>query len=82
MGLPVGEGAPVSPTIQEVKTRHEKRLMAMRGVVSVGIGQEADGKAVIVIGLDAPRPETVKDLPQSLEGYPVRVKITGPIKAH
>lgn len=81
MGQPVGEGATVPPTIQEVKTRHEKRLMAMPGVVSIGIGREPDGKPVIVIGLDGPRPETVKDLPQSLEGYPVRVKITGPIRA-
>jgi hypothetical protein len=36
---------------------------------------------VIVVGLDRPRPETVKRLPQTLEGHPVRVDIIGPVKA-
>lgn len=81
MGQSPGEGATVSPTIQEVKTRHENRLLAMPGVVSVGIGRGPDGKPVIVVGLDGPRPETATKLPQSLEGHPVRVEIIGPIRA-
>ena len=72
----------MSPTIQEVKAKHADRLLAMPGVVSVGIGQEADGKFVIIVGLDGPRPETVNRLPQVLDGYPVRVQIIGPLKAH
>jgi len=76
-----GEDRAVSPTIQEVKAKHVERLLAMPGVVSVGIGKNPDGQFVIIVGLDGPRPKTVEQLPKVLEGYPVRVEITGPIKA-
>ena len=49
-----GEDRTVSPTIQEVKAKHADRLLAMPGVVSVGIGQDPDGQFVIVVGLDGP----------------------------
>jgi hypothetical protein len=81
MGQAASQGGTMPATIQEVKAQHEKRFLAMPGVVSVGIGRGADGKPVIVVGLDRPRPETVKQLPQSLDGHPVRVDIIGPVKA-
>ena len=71
----------MSPTIQDVKAKHVEGLMAMPGVVSVGIGKNPDGQLVIVVGLDGPRPETVDQLPKVLEGYPVRVEVIGPVKA-
>lgn len=80
-GEAASEGRTMPGTIQEVKAQHQKSLLAMPGVVSVGIGRGPDGKPVIVIGLDRPRPETVKQLPQSLDGHPVRVDVIGPIKA-
>jgi len=76
-----GEDRTVSPTIQEVKAKHAERLLDMPGVVSVGIGKNPDGQFVIIVGLDGPRPKTVEQLPKVLEGYPVRVEITGPVKA-
>lgn len=76
-----GEDRAVSPTIQEVNAKHAERFLAMPGVVSVGIGKNPDGQLVIVVGLDGPRPKTVEQIPKVLEGYPVRVEITGPIKA-
>lgn len=69
------------PTIQEVKAQHESRLLALPGVVSVGLGQNPDGKPVIVVGLDRPRPRTMARLPQTLDGYSIRVEIIGEIKA-
>lgn len=71
----------MSPSIQEVKAKHEDRILAMPGVVSVGIGRGADGQSVIIVGLDGPRPETVKQLPKLLDDYPVHVEIIGPVKA-
>ncbi len=53
----------------------------MEGVVSVGIGQDQEGKPAIVVGLDRPQAQTVVKLPKELEGYPVRVEIIGPVKA-
>lgn len=69
------------PTIQEVKAGHAERLLALPGVVSVGIGRDAGGDEVIVIGLDRPRPETRAHLPAQLGGYPVRVEIVGTVRA-
>ena len=77
-----GEEKAVSPTIQDVKAKHEDFLLAMPGVVSVGIGKNPDGHLAIIVGLDGPRPETVNQLPRILEGYPVRMEIIGPVKAH
>lgn len=71
----------MTPTIQEVKARHEQDLMQLPGVVSIGVGRDAHGRPAIVVGLDKPRPETQSVLPQTLEGYPVRIEIIGPIKA-
>lgn len=71
----------MSPTIQEVKARHAPRLLALSDVVSVGIGRDAEGHEVIVIGLVRARPETQARLPTQLEGYPVRVEIIGTVKA-
>lgn len=68
-------------SIHVVKAQHERRLLAMEGVISVGVGRDASGKPVIIIGLDRPRPGTQAQLPQTLEEYPVRVEIVGEIKA-
>jgi hypothetical protein len=75
-----GEDKAVSPTIQEVNAKHAERLLAMAGVVSVGIGKNPDGQFVIIVGLDGPRPKTVEQIPKVLEGYPVRVEIIGPVR--
>jgi len=53
----------------------------MKGVVSVGIGQDKEGKPLIVVGLDSPQAQTVVKLPKELEGFPVRVEVIGPVKA-
>ena len=69
------------PAIREVKARHEERLLSMPGVVSVGIGKSRDGNPVIIVGLDRHRAETILEIPGELEGYLVRVDITGSIRA-
>lgn len=71
----------MSPTIQEVKASHTARLLALAGVVSVGIGRDAEGQEVIVVGLDRERPETRSKLPAQLDGYRVRVEVIGTVKA-
>ena len=60
---------------------HEHRLLALPGVVSVGIGLDEKGRSAIIIGLDGPNPETETKLPSELDGYSVAIRITGPIKA-
>lgn len=69
------------PSIQEVKAKHEARLMAQPGVVAVGIGRDAEGRQAIVVSLDRERPEVRASTPRELEGYLVRVQVIGPIRA-
>jgi len=68
-------------SIQEVKQRHEAQLMGIDGVVSVGIGGNEEGQAVIVIGLDRERASARVQLPKRLEGYEVRTEVVGKVKA-
>ena len=75
------EGAQMQASIQEVKSRHEAALIAAPGVVSVGIGLADDGAAVIIVGIDRDRPEIRAKVPQTIEGYRVRVEVIGTIKA-
>ena len=71
----------MSQSIKDVKARHEARLLALPGVVSVGIGRAKDGTSAIIVGLDTPHPAIQPQIPQSLEDYPVVVQVVGPIKA-
>jgi hypothetical protein len=74
-------GADMALTIQEAKARHAQRLLALPGVVSVGVGRDAEGREAIVVGLDRARPETQSLVPAQLEGYRVRVEVIGPARA-
>ena len=47
------EDIPMSESITAVKAKHASRLMAKPGVVSVGIGLDSDGPAIIIIGVDS-----------------------------
>jgi len=64
----------------EVKRRHESRLMKMRGVVGVGIGQK-DGKEIIRIYVEKESPKILADLPQALDSVPVEIVDAGTFKA-
>ena len=77
----VSEALAVTASITEVKSKHESRLLSLPGVISVGIGQAADGRTVIVIGVEDKGSAEGPDLPKQLEGYPVRVDVIGPVRA-
>ena len=76
-----GEPPVMTETIQNVKAKHQERLMALPGVVSVGIGLDADGKPAIVVGLASPQAEASLELPQALDGYAVISHVVGPVRA-
>lgn len=79
--LACSEEGEMQDSIQEVRKKHEARLMAIPGVVSVGIGRDEGGEAVIVIGLEHEQREMQKPLPQRLGGYGVRTEVIGKVKA-
>ena len=67
-------------SVADVKRRHESRLMKMRGVVGVGIGQK-DGKECICVYVEQDSPKLRRALPQSLDEVPVEVVVAGTFKA-
>ncbi len=69
-------------SIQQVKAQHEAELMAIPGVVSVGIGKNGKGEPVIVVGVEQEGEETLSAIPRSLSGYPVEVRPIGRIVTH
>ena len=69
------------PSIQDVKKKHEAKLMSLPGVVSVGIGLDPGGRPAVIVGLDKSRPEVQAQIPSQLEGHPLIIQILGPIKA-
>ena len=75
-----GEGT-MTLSVKEVKAKHTARLMALPGVVSVGIGRDRDGQPAIIVGLDGSHPETAEKVPRVLDTYPVVTQVVGPIKA-
>ena len=66
--------------VEEIKRRHEARLMKMRGVVGVGIGKK-DGKDVIRIYVEEDNPKIRTALPQALDEVPVEIVVSGSFRA-
>jgi hypothetical protein len=80
--IAMSEDSKMQKSIKDVKTKHEERLLKLPDVVAVGIGQDENGNAAIIIGLERPNPETESKLPNFLDRFPVVIRIVGRIKAH
>ena len=67
--------------IQDVKAKYEKQIIETPGVVSMGIGKDAKGQTAIIIGIEQDSDKIRAALPKELDGYPVEVQTTGPVRA-
>ena len=66
--------------IEEVLKDHTQELMSLPGVV--GTGQSlCDGQPCIKVYVVNKTPELAKQIPKTLEGYPVVIEETGEIRA-
>ena len=63
-------------SVDEVKRRHESRLMTIRGVVGVGIGRK-QGRDCIYVYVKDDDPRIRAALPRTLEEVPVEVIVSG-----
>lgn len=73
--------APVAPAgrLAQVLAREQASLLAIEGVLSVGIGLGSPGAEALVIGVvDA---AVAARLPQQIDGVPVMLKVSGPVDA-
>jgi hypothetical protein len=68
-------------TPAQIIARERERLMALPGVVGVGLGLHA-GKLAIVIMTEKLSKTAEARLPRRIDGIPVVVERTGPIVAH
>ena len=68
-------------TIEEVLAERTPEWMAIPGVVGTGIGK-CDGKPCITV-LAAKATDSLRQrIPKEVEGYPVRLEVSGEIRAH
>jgi hypothetical protein len=79
---PEGKAPPMPERpIAEVLAAHTSELMALPGVVGTYEGARPDGAPVIIVMLARPDPASKRRIPRQLEGWPVRVEITGELRA-
>ena len=69
-----------SRNVNQVKEDHANELMSIPGVVGVYVGALDDGSPCIGVMVAGKTPELERRIPQTLEGYPVRLEETGEIK--
>ncbi len=66
-------------TIEQVLSEYTDELMSIEGVVGTAIG-EVDGNPCILVLVEQKTEETVKKIPEELEGYPVVISEVGEIR--
>lgn len=67
--------------IADVLAAHTPELMRMPGVTGTYQGARPDGSPVIRILVERATRELAERLPKSLEGWPVEIEVSGPIRA-
>jgi hypothetical protein len=72
--------APSRP-IEDVLAEHAPKLMALQGVTAVGQSALRDGAPCIRVFLLKNDPGLERRIPRRIEGYPVVIQVTGPIRA-
>jgi hypothetical protein len=77
---------PPKRDINAVLAAHDKELLALPDVVGVYVGTVEDRSAFcLIVMLARENRETEEKIPRSIEGYPVRVEVSGkirPMNAH
>jgi hypothetical protein len=68
-------------TIKDVKRAHEAQLLSLPDIASVGIGRDENGNPAIIVHLARPNPATESKIPETIDGFPVIVNVSGPVKA-
>ncbi len=69
-----------SATIQQVKEKYESRWLAIEGVEGVGIGEEGSDR-VIKVYVSKKTKALQTQIPRQVEGYPVRLEVSGEFHA-
>ena len=65
--------------INEIRKRHLEELMAIDGVVGVGIGMDGE-EHVIVVNVREMNEELLSKIPDDIEGVHVKVEVVGDMR--
>lgn len=69
-------------TLKQIQARHESAILAVSGVVGIGIGSADDGKDLELVVFCKKLTNTLRaQLPAKIEGVPVRLVESGPFEA-
>jgi len=71
----------VPSSIWETKRRHTDALMAMAGVLAVGIGEGPNGHEAIVVSVRRGYEKAAASVPAEIEGHAVVVRVTQEMRA-
>ena len=66
--------------IRELKRRISSRLLGQPGVAGVGIEKDDAGGYALAVHLNADAAEARKQLPDTIEGHPVKYIYSGPFR--
>ncbi len=66
--------------IERVKEAHTAELMRIGGVVGIYVGVTRRGNQCIVVMIDEDNAAIRRIIPARIEGYKVKVEVSGPIK--
>lgn len=80
-GLTACKDSTMTDAIYDVKRQNEADLMALPGVVSVGIGRGPNGQPAIIVGMETVAPGMTPKMPSEIGGYPVVIQTAGKLKA-
>jgi hypothetical protein len=69
------------PSIEDVMNRHEDRILGLKGVVGIGVGQSDSGEVFLLVFVEQRDLELEKNIPRDLEGYSVEIEVIGEVKA-
>jgi hypothetical protein len=69
-------------TIGKVKETYESQLLAIPGVIGVGIGLTQDRRETCIkVYVDRRVSEAGAEIPKEIEGYPVEVELRGTFRS-
>jgi hypothetical protein len=66
--------------LKAVKRRHAAEILRLPGVVGMDIDTDASGDSFLAVHLEKDDPAVRQQLPDELEGHPLRFVHTGPIR--
>ena len=80
-GLVARKRSARNPTIEEVKAGHSPKLMALEGVVGVGVEEDERGEPFLCVMVERKGAPGVSRIPRTIAGFRVEVTEVGAIRA-